>query len=306
MWSWDMFADLLILLFSLVGFICAVIFLGIVAKYSTCRTIPIILVGNACCAGLLVTGPTILQASNMFHNRCYISQQCIINVYLLFVSCGGLLHASSLQALHRLWCIVFTVGTVQHRYLRSPSFFGLCIIIQWMLSFLPLVPVYTCIVIIPSSCICQVSLTELYGFLLVAFTIYFIPLTFLIIIYSIILRYHAKNKGTIARQNLAEAQRMRRELMMLKRIAIAVLILFSLGFPYLIFFIHAQFAPLPYPYAQRVASVFVMGSCAATMIFNIMTTENVRQQLVLLIRCRTTQQIQCITTFQHRQQQTHI
>jgi hypothetical protein len=62
-------------------------FLAIVAKYHSYRSLTIILVGNACYAGLLATGSTIIQASNMLFNRCYMSQQSIIHAYLwLYIS----------------------------------------------------------------------------------------------------------------------------------------------------------------------------------------------------------------------------
>ncbi len=301
MWSWTVLNDVLLLLFSLVGFFSAIVFLVIVARYSSCRTLPILLVGNACCAGLLATGSTIIQAINMLLNRCYPSQECIIHAYLLYVSCGALLHASCLQASHRLWSNVFTVGVTQHRYLRSNSFFAICIAIQWIFSFSFPLLAYKHIIIIPSSCICQISLVDIYGFMIIASGIYLIPLPIIIIIYSIILRHHVKTMRTTARQSLAVGQQMRRELAMLKRITIPVLILFILGFPYIVFFIQAQFVTVPYPYAQRIATVFVIAGEASVMIFNIIIIEDVRQQLLIFIRCRPARQIACVTTIQLRQ-----
>jgi hypothetical protein len=104
----------------------------------------------------------------MLLNRCYPSQECIIHAYLLYVSCGALLHASCLQASHRLWSNVFTVGVTQHRYLRSNSFFAICIAIQWIFSFSFPLLAYKHIIIIPSSCICQISLVDIYGFMIIA------------------------------------------------------------------------------------------------------------------------------------------
>jgi hypothetical protein len=106
---------------------------------------------------------------------------------------------------------------------------------------------------------------------------------------------------TTARQSLAVGQQMRRELAMLKRITIPVLILFILGFPYIVFFIQAQFVTVPYPYAQRIATVFVIAGEASVMVFNIITIEDVQKQLLILIRCRPARQIACVTTIQLHQ-----
>jgi hypothetical protein len=137
--------------------------------------------------------------------------------------------------------------------------------------------------------------------MIIASGIYLIPLPIIIIIYSIILRHHVKTMRTTARQSLAVGQQMRRELAMLKRITIPVLILFILGFPYIVFFIQAQFVTVPYPYAQRIATVFVIAGEASVMIFNIIIIEDVRQQLLIFIRCRPARQIACVTTIQLRQ-----
>ncbi len=43
------------------------------------NTIPITFVENVCCARLLATGSTIIQAKNMLLNQYYMSQQCIVD-----------------------------------------------------------------------------------------------------------------------------------------------------------------------------------------------------------------------------------
>ncbi len=95
---------------------------------------------------------------------------------------------------------------------------------------------------------------------------------------------------------------MRREFAMLKCIAIPVLILFILRFPYIVFFLYMLNLWLPCPYAQDIATVFVMGTEAAVMILNIMTIENIRQQLIVFMRCRPARQMQYVTIVPHRQQ----
>ncbi len=59
---------------------------------------------------------------------------------------------------------------------------------------------------------------------------------------------------------------------------------------------------LPCPYAQSIVTVFVMGTEAAVMILNIMTIENIRQQLIVFMRCRPARQMQYVTIVPHRQQ----
>jgi hypothetical protein len=111
-----------------------------------------------------------------------------------------------------------------------------------------------------------------------------------------------KNSRSAARQSIAEHQRMRRELSILKRIAIPVIILFILGFPYLVFFLHAQFVTSPVPHGLLISTLFVIGGQAAVMIFNLMTTDTVRRRLITIIHCQPSGQVQCITTVPIRQQ----
>jgi hypothetical protein len=252
---------ILILFLSLTGCISALIFLTIIVRYRPCRTLPILVVGNSCCAEFVTTGSTIIQAISIIHYVCR-----------HFIAYG----ATYLLPVQHV--VVYLFSYIDH----------------YSMDFVILISI--------NSCLCQTPFKDVFGFMIIATSIYLIPLPLIIFIYGILLRSHIKNSRSAARQSIAEHQRMRRELSILKRIAIPVIILFILGFPYLVFFLHAQFVTSPVPHGLLISTLFVIGGQAAVMIFNLMTTDTVRRRLITIIHCQPSGQVQCITTVPIRQQ----
>ena len=75
------------------------------------------------------------------------------------------------------------------------------------------------------------------------------------------------------------------ELRLIRRILTLVIILFLLGFPYSLFYLLINLHIIsPWAYIARVSYLFITFSQSASMLINLITTDDVRNCLIDLIR----------------------
>jgi len=141
-------------------------------------------------------------------------------------------------------------------------------------------------------------MTDVYGFLYLSAWIYLFPLPVIIGIYIRILLYIKKNSfPIIIRENIFKQQR---ELRIFRHIIMPVIVLFIMGFPYLLFFLIIQFSHIPTPpYAQRICFMFISFGQGISMLLCLINTDDVRKCLIngikKLKRRRRKQRVQCIS-----------
>ncbi|CAF1260742.1 unnamed protein product [Adineta steineri] len=201
---------------------------------------------------------------------------CSFRGFLLHTAAGLLYQTLCVQALHRLFVVVFAT----RRYLRSTKVMASITIIQWLLSITFGIPALIVgrIVYQSGSRICQASLTDLTIFLYLAMFIYFCPLTIIVLIYIRIVHFTKQHSFTTNIQHSpADQYRQRRELRFIRRLLIIVGVIFFMSFPYLIFFLRAQFFPHAesLPYAQRVSYVSLSFGFSMWMLLNLLFTDQI-------------------------------
>ena len=129
--------------------------------------------------------------------------------------------------------------------------------------------------------------------------IYLVPLPVLVFIYLRIVKYMKTSPEIIGnRSGLVMRNRQQREQRLLRRLAILFLTLYTVGFPYLIFFCLYKFhvIQLP-PYAQRVSFMFITLGQGGSMLINLITTEDVKKSLIDIVnRIFRGNQVQNVTT----------
>jgi hypothetical protein len=122
-------SSILMVVCSIFGIICALIFIIIVATHRQCHTLTILLVLNSSIAGLIANVTCLSQAVYQLINlgNDYL---CTIRGLFLQTSTGILYHTLCIQALHRLFVTVYST----RRYLHTIRFNISMVVIQWIFS----------------------------------------------------------------------------------------------------------------------------------------------------------------------------
>ncbi|UJR11561.1 hypothetical protein I4U23_015741 [Adineta vaga] len=252
------------------------------------HTITIILSFNSAIAGFIINVTSACQAIYQLLSDGN-DRLCSFRGFLLHAASGLLYQTLCVQALHRLFVVVFPAK----RYLRSKQVMIIILIIQWLISIMFAIPALIAgrIVYQSGSRICQASLNDLVIFLYLAMFIYFCPLSMIIPIYVRIVHFTRQHSFPINTQH-----RQHRDLRLIRRLLIIVCVIFFISIPYLIFFLRAQFFPnaQPLPYAQRVGFVSLTFGYSLWMLLNLIFTDKLRKYLLnrLQILCQRTTRIQ--------------
>ena len=117
------------LLCSILGVICAVIFITVLIIDRQCRTMTTLLVLNSIMGGFIVnivyTCQTLYQLTTDENDKL-----CVFRGFLLNATSGLLYHTFCIQALFRL----FVTIPVRRQYFRSKHVIMFIILIQWFIS----------------------------------------------------------------------------------------------------------------------------------------------------------------------------
>ncbi|CAF2486153.1 unnamed protein product [Rotaria sp. Silwood2] len=150
---------------------------------------------------------------------------CQIRTYFVHVCLCTLYYSFILQAIFRLFRIVF----YKYKTLQSFSIFISGIIIQWILSFLFLLPnlLLDDFQYLPFEYNCWIAFENIRGLIMVIIIIYGTSTFSISFMYMYIIRYiHQSNNIHQRRQNSSK-----RDLTILKRLVILVTVVAGLGFP---------------------------------------------------------------------------
>jgi len=268
--NWKLLCDSILLIEGTLGIFWSLLFLIILIQHRLYRKSPLaLLVGNSSLAGLFFHSIIFLQSFHMLIGRPDL--QCIVRGHLIHSFAGAVYHSICLQALHRLFVTVLS----NRPQLKSPKALITMIIIQWIFSLtfcLPKLNPYPMI-----SDICLGPFHRRYVFIHLALAVYFVPIIFLIIIYSLILRYIKQKTSSYILQSVSNKHRLRREISILRRILIPVVIMLLTGLPIASFFVQGQFSFKTPEYAVRIGMIFLTGGTSLAMLMNLIFTDSVRQ-----------------------------
>ena len=243
--------DICILLFSSIGCVTSSMLLLLVYRYR--RRIPVnstsILLACNTYAAILIGSTMMIDMyahnlyGDLYSNVSFNNWWCYLRFYFLLVGFSSIYQSYLLQACFHLFRVVF----YKLKRSRSNRFIRRLIYLQWSLSFLLILPAFALnhIEYLPNYYHCQIVFSNLHGLILVAFPIYFFPMFAILIIYiSIICFTRWKTRSMVQRRSN------RRDLIVLRRITILVVLLWFLTFPFmilwLIYVITGYLDPLSY------------------------------------------------------------
>jgi hypothetical protein len=168
---------------------------------------------------------------------------CYVKAYLFYVSGCSFFYSYLLQAIYRLCRIVFHSKS----YLQSFELYIGGIILQWILSFLQVIPVFLLgtFEYLENDYHCQIALYNIRGLITGLTLVHLLPnsLTAICYIYTVIYIRKSSNTMKTTRQRISD----RRDLFVLTRIFLFLAVMIGSGMPQLGISIFYQYAGyLPY------------------------------------------------------------
>ncbi|CAF1362584.1 unnamed protein product [Adineta steineri] len=291
--SWFIPIDILNIICLSSAIILVLIYLIIIIFDKTCHTVPMLLVANSCLAELLLSSNifwvAIFTLQNDLKRQAYEDPFCIFRGYIGYVACCAQNYSYFLQAIYRYLKVIYPTRL----FWQSKRVQIFLIIFVWIVSFTFAFPhIFTgAITYLVDNQMCQMplhfSILAVYN----TFFLYIIPMNCIIFIYFKLVRYVKEMSQHVTPANtLIRAQR---ELKMVYRIVMLVMILVALGFPYTIF-IFMGFFTSPPKYHFRIAYIFVDVSLVFIMVIIFHSTEPLKASVKNRITKRQTTMIQAL------------
>ncbi|CAF0983036.1 unnamed protein product [Adineta steineri] len=254
--SWFIIVNISNFFFLILAILIAIIFLLIVALNKTCHTVPIMLTTNSCLAEIVYGSITLSLAVVTFQNDTkqlvYQDALCTFRGYLAFVGTAIYLYSFTLQAIYRYISVVHTA----HISWQSAQVQSMLIVISWILAIFLFLPwLFTGAItysVDDQVCfvIAHLSVPVIYNM----FFVYLIPVSIIVLIYIKLVKYvREMSIRATSTQTMFQA---RRDLVVVRRIIIIIMILLTLGFPYVIFIL-ISFVTKPPKYHLR-AAIFLV------------------------------------------------
>jgi hypothetical protein len=263
--SWFIPIDILTNICIILSLILAIIFFGIIIFDKTCRTIPMMLVGNSCLAGIVfgiaIYSINLFRLINDIKQIEYKDSLCSLRGYMGYASCSILNLSYLLQAIYRFIRIVYPT----HLFYQSVQFQLFLICLTWFFGFLyPIVFLFTGEILYNvDNHICQLPLHLSFSIIYMANFAYITPVSLTIFIYLKLVFYVKRMSQHITPVNTLF--RARRELKMVRRTVILVSILIVYCFPYAMFIFLSFFIVIP-KYHFRISYVFIDASYLFVMV----------------------------------------
>jgi hypothetical protein len=187
-----------------------------------------------------------------------------------------------IQAIYRFVTIIYPTRL----FWQSAKFQGFIICVTWILSLIyPLPYIFSGEIIYNvDNQICQTPLRLSFSTIYGALYVYIIPVSPIIFIYfKLVLYVHGMNKRIIPINILSRAKR---ELKMVKRTVILIIILITIGFPYALFVFMSFFHSAP-KYHFRIAFLFIDVSLVLVMIALFQFTDPLKTSIMKRIKPQT-------------------
>jgi hypothetical protein len=283
--SWFIPFDILMIVCITLTNILATLFSFIIILDKTCHTVPMMLTVNTC-LGVLVFGCDMLglcifTLQNDFKQTQFQDSLCVFRGYLCYVACALLMYSFLLQAIYRYLTVIYP----SRLFCQSFRFQAILICVSWIFSFIyPFVFLFNGKIIYNvNNQICQLALQLSFDLIYMVHCAYIIPILLIMFIYFKLVRYVKGMSKRVAPANtLSRAQR---ELKMVQRTVILVIILLTFGIPYVLF-IFVSFFTTPPKYHFRIAYIFVDVSLIFMMITLFQFTDPLKSSMMKRIKRR--------------------
>ncbi|UJR16410.1 hypothetical protein I4U23_003312 [Adineta vaga] len=207
-------------------------------KILTCNT-SLTIIASCITLGLM-TIAYIAGDQNIIQIKAIILWNCHARGYLTIVFITSIYLSYVLQAAYRLFRIVYH----KHKQLRTTSTFSYYIFIQWILSFLLVLPILfanqnstSFIVYLSEDFSCGIAFTNIRAFTFLTLIVYLLPLCCLSFIYFRIIHdiRHKRKQSLMTTTKLRRQNK--RDASVIKRICTVMIFLWTLGIPPSLFFI---------------------------------------------------------------------
>ncbi|CAF1491665.1 unnamed protein product [Adineta steineri] len=260
----------------------AIIFLILIIFDRTCHTVPMMLVANSCLATLMFGSAMLSLTSFTLQNDLkqiqYQFPFCVFIGYATYVTCTIQNYSLLLQAIYRYLFIVHPNRLFWHSYRIQLMF----ICISWIIAIaLPMEYLFTGEIIYDvDNQICQMTLRFSFSVIYMAFCLFGIPVSMIMFIYFLLVRYVKQMSANVRPTNtLPRAQR---DLKMVRRIVILVMILVTICFPYQLFLIMSFFNITP-KHNFRIAFIFGDTAMLCVIITLFQFTDPLKMSLMKII-----------------------
>lgn len=153
----EVLSSTLMLLFSIIGVLCAVLFIIVVFRHRHLHKVAIMLALNSAVAGVIINTVCACQAVYQLIGDGN-DHLCAFRGFLLHAATGLLYQALCVQTFHRFVVVVFAA----RRYLQSKRVMLLLVLLQWLISSAFGIPALVLgrVIYQPGSRICQVRLSS--------------------------------------------------------------------------------------------------------------------------------------------------
>jgi hypothetical protein len=243
--------DLLIIIFAALAVLISIVIIWIMLFHqtpsSTGRTAHLLCLnmyvslGIGCAIMLDIYCYTLY--GHLHPNISFDNRWCYIKSYLFYVSGCSFFYSYLLQAIYRLCRIVFYTKPL----LQSFNLYIGGIILQWILSFLQVIPIYLLGIFeyLHNDYHCQIALSNIRGLFLGLSMVHLIPisLTTICYIYTVVYICQSSNSIRTTRQRVSD----RRDLFVLSRVFIILTVMIGSGLPQIgISIFYQYYGYLPY------------------------------------------------------------
>jgi hypothetical protein len=250
-------ASLGVCLYSLNLIICITMIILISVRIRPLKSnVSILLTCNTYFDALLLSSMMLLMYSynlqgNLNPSISFGGRWCQIRTYFVHVCFCAFYYSFVLQAIFRLFRIVF----YRHKTLQSYGVFILAIIIQWILSFLFILPniLLNDFQYLSDEYNCWIAFQNIRGLIMATMNIYNNPLSIIFTMYTQIIRYTRRTVHIQQRRQKSN----KRDIIVLKRIVILVFITVGIGLPTVIIVLIYIITKNVIPYAYHIQGLSI-------------------------------------------------
>ena len=263
--NWFIPVDILMVISTGFVVILSFIFSTVIICDRSCRTVSVLLIFNSFISEFLFGSVMCSMAIFSLHNDVkQISDQdslCVFRGYLSYALSAVHSHSYILQSAYRYITVVYP-NFLLWQSARLQIFL---IAISWIVSMahpFPFLFTHQIHYNLDNQ-VCHMALQNYPYIFYTCFFAYLYPVTIIVVIYVKLVRYTKAMSKMVTPANLLI--RAQREVKMVRRIVMLVVVLITLGLPYTVFFISAFFTE-PYQYHFRIAFLSVDLSLACVIV----------------------------------------
>jgi len=273
--SWFIPVDILLIVFSILSILISGCILLIMVFDKTFYTIPMMLTGNLCLSALMFScgllSYSIFTLKNDLKQIESEDSYCVIRSFITYSSGTTMDYSYLLQSIYRYIIVVYPNNFL----LQSFRFQFLLICLTWLGGYVYLIPYLSTgqIIYNVDNQICQVPLRLSFSLMFMLLYGYIIPMLLVLFIYlKLFLYVKEMSEHVIPINTLVRA---RKQLKMVRRTVILIILGMTVCFPYTIFIVISFFISPP-KYHLRICYLFINVSVLLVMIAVFQFTESLK------------------------------